>query len=73
MVWLRERISTIEKNFKPKEDYAKFIEARKFEELKKVEKELRESLTHCNNCGTRIQSKEQVVCEECGLKLMDRL
>jgi len=71
MVWLNDMIASLEKEFQPKDDYAKYIEAKKAEERKKAEKKVRELLTHCRNCGARIQSKEQEFCEKCGVNLIE--
>ncbi|MFW9824292.1 MAG: hypothetical protein ACFFE4_15220 [Candidatus Thorarchaeota archaeon] len=70
MVWLKDKIAALEKIVQPKEDYAKFIEFKKFQEMKEAKEKLRERLTHCKNCGARIKSKEQLLCEECGEELM---
>ena len=63
LVWLRETINSIEKEFKPKGDYAKYLEIKK-------QNELREKLTHCKNCGEPIRSIEQDFCEKCGFQFV---
>ena len=70
MVWLKDTITSLEKRIQPKEDYAKFLEAKKAQEIKEAMNQLRERLTHCKNCGARIQSREQTLCEVCGENLM---
>ncbi|GAI10783.1 unnamed protein product, partial [marine sediment metagenome] len=73
MVWLKDTITSLEKKNLPKGEYAKFIEAKKTQEIREAMKKLRESLTHCKNCGARIQSKEQLLCEECGENLIESI
>jgi len=73
MVWLKDIITKIEKSTQPKEDYTKFTEAKKTQEIEEAMKKLRQSLTHCRNCGARIQSEEQLLCEECGLNLIESI
>jgi hypothetical protein len=69
MIWLKETIESIEREMKPKEDYAKYIESRQKQEFLKT----RKKLTHCKNCGERIRSKEQEYCEKCGINLNENL
>jgi len=69
-VWLKDMITSLEKKILPKEDYAKFIEAKKTQEIREAMGKLPERLTHCKNCGARIKSKEQLLCEECGINLL---
>jgi len=71
LVWLKDTITSIEKKNLPKGEYSKFIEAKKAQEIREAMKKLRNKLTHCKNCGARIQSKEQLLCEECGENLME--
>ncbi|MHA2282439.1 MAG: hypothetical protein ACXAC5_16470 [Promethearchaeota archaeon] len=73
LVWLKDQINSLEKRIQPKEDYAKFIETKKAQEIKEAMEKLRERLTHCKNCGARVQSKEQLLCEECGMTLMESI
>lgn len=73
MIWLKDTITSLEKRFQPKENYAKFVVAKKTHEIKEALKKLREKLTHCKNCGARIQSIEQILCEECGKNLMESI
>jgi len=73
MVWLKDTITSLEKKIQPKEDYAKFIEIKKSQEIREAKEKLREKLTHCKNCGARIQSKEQLLCEECGKNLIESI
>ncbi len=73
MVWLKDTITSLEKKIQPKGEYAKFIEAKKAQEVREAMKKLRERLTHCKNCGARIQSKEQLLCEECGENLIESI
>ncbi len=73
MVWLKDMITSLEKRIQPTEDYVKFIEAKKAQEIREAMKKLRERLTHCKNCGARIQSKEQLLCEECGKNLIESI
>ncbi|MFX1456828.1 MAG: hypothetical protein ACFFDB_15750 [Promethearchaeota archaeon] len=73
MVWLKDQIVALEKILQPKEDYAKFVEVKKAQEIKEAIAKLRERLTHCKNCGALIKSKEQLVCEECGEDLMESI
>jgi len=71
MIWLKDTITSLEKKIQPKEDYAKFIEAKKAQEIRKAMEKLRERLTHCKNCGAQIRSKKQLLCEGCGEILME--
>jgi tRNA(Ile2) C34 agmatinyltransferase TiaS len=71
MVWLKDMITSLKKKIQPTGDYVKFIEAKKAQEIRETMKKLRERLTHCKNCGALIQSKEQLLCEECGKNLME--
>ncbi|MBY8984979.1 MAG: hypothetical protein KGD65_07930 [Candidatus Lokiarchaeota archaeon] len=73
MLWLKDTITSLEKKIQPKEDYAKFIEAKKTRKKMKARDKLRERLTHCKNCGARVKSKEQILCEECGETLIGNL
>ena len=73
IVWLKDTITSLEKKVQPKEDYMKFVEVKKTQEIKEAMKKLRESLTHCKNCGARIQSKVQLLCEECGESLLESI
>jgi len=73
ILWLKETIISIEKEIKPKEDYNKYIELRKAQEIKKAKEKLREALTHCKNCGERIRSKTQDFCEKCGVNLLENI
>ncbi|KKM91538.1 hypothetical protein LCGC14_1227580 [marine sediment metagenome] len=73
LVWLKEKIVSLEKEIKPKEDYNKYIEARKIQEIKNEKIKLREALTHCKNCGERIRSKTQDFCEKCGVNLLENI
>ncbi len=70
MVWLRDTIGFIENEIKPKEDYAKYVEEKKAQELLKTKKKILKKLGHCKNCGERIRSLEQEYCEKCGVKLL---
>jgi len=71
MVWLKDTITTLEKKIQPKEDYAKFVETKKAQEIREAMEKLRERLTHCKNCGAQIRSKKQLLCEGCGEILME--
>ncbi|MFW9998744.1 MAG: hypothetical protein ACFE9Q_05860 [Candidatus Hodarchaeota archaeon] len=71
MIWLKDTIESIEKEIKPKENYAKYVEKREQEELLKKRKKILKKLTHCKNCGERIQSLDQEYCEKCGVKLLE--
>ncbi len=73
LVWLKEKIVSLEKEIKPKADYNKYLEARKAQEIKKAKEKLREALTHCKNCGERIKSKTQDFCEKCGVNLLENI
>ncbi len=73
MVWLKESIARIEKKIQPKEDYTKFIEAKKTQKRREAMKKLRQKLTHCKNCGARIQSEDQLLCEECGVRFIESI
>lgn len=71
MVWLKDTITTLEKKIQPKEDYAKFVEAKKAQEIREAMEKLHKRLTHCKNCGAQIRSKKQLLCEGCGEILME--
>lgn len=73
MVWLKDTITSLEKKIQPIEDYAKFIEVKKLQEAKEAMEKLRLNLTHCKNCGARIPSKDQELCEECGMDIMESI
>ena len=73
ILWLKDTITSLEKKNQPKEDYAKFIETKKTREKIEGRDILRERLTHCKNCGARIKSKEQIICEECGENFIENL
>ncbi len=73
MIWLNNTISSLQKQIHPREDYEKFLEAKKAEEKKKAEKKRREQLTNCKNCGAVIRDKKQEYCEECGDNLMKQI
>ncbi|MFX0037351.1 MAG: hypothetical protein ACFE9I_17150 [Candidatus Hermodarchaeota archaeon] len=73
LVWLNDTITSLKKELFPKEDYEEYVKSRRAKEIKEAKDQLRERLTHCKNCGTRIQSKEQIFCEECGKKLMEEI
>ena len=71
MLWLHDTITSLQEELYPKGDYTEYVKSRKTKEVKKAKKSLREGLIHCKNCGTRIKSKEQKFCEECGVDLSD--
>ena len=71
MVWLKDTITSLEREIQPMEYYSKYIEAKRVQEAKEAIEKLRENLKHCINCGARIKSKEQEFCEECGIDIMD--
>lgn len=73
MVWLKEKIHSLENEFQVKEDYAKFFQAKKEEERRKAELRFRETLTQCRRCGSRVRSKHQIYCEECGVSLLEQI
>lgn len=73
MVWLKDTINNLENEVQPGEDYSTYIEERKAQDEKKVMEKLRETLTHCKNCGAQIKSKDQEFCEECGINIIENL
>ena len=73
MVWLKDTIHSLEKDFEVKEDYAKFLQAKREEEGRITRERLRKSLTHCGRCGARIRSQHQVYCEECGVSFLAQI
>ncbi|MFX1325715.1 MAG: zinc ribbon domain-containing protein [Promethearchaeota archaeon] len=73
MVWLKDTIDTLEKDIQPREDYSKYIEERKAQDEKEAIEKLRETLTHCKNCGAQIRSKEQEFCEKCGINIIETI
>ncbi len=73
LVWLKDKIVSLEKDIKPKEDYMNYIEARRIQAVKNEKIKQREKLTHCKNCGERIKSKIQDFCEKCGVNLLENL
>lgn len=73
MIWLKETINSIEKEVQSNEDYAKYIEAIEAQEIKETIERLRKKLTHCKNCGARIQSEVQEFCEKCGINLLESI
>ena len=70
MIWLKDKIESLENEINPKSDYKKYIEKRKEKELSETRKELVKKLIHCKNCGAKILSTEQEYCEKCGVKLL---
>jgi hypothetical protein len=73
MIWLKDTIESIEGEIKPIEDYEKYREVRKEQELLKTKKKLLKKLSHCRNCGEKIHSSEQEYCEKCGINLLEGL
>ena len=71
MIWLKETISSLEEDIKPREEYENYVESRKEEELSKNKKKLIKELGYCKNCGEKIRSNEQEYCEKCGVKLLE--
>jgi len=73
MVWLKEAIYSLEKEFEVKDDYAKYLRAKKEEEHRKHEERLRKTLTHCKICGAQIKGERQIICEICGHSLLEQI
>ncbi len=73
MLWLGDTITSLKEELHPKEYYTEYLKSKKGVEINKVKNRLRETLTHCKNCGARIKSKEQKFCEECGVNLLEEL
>ncbi len=73
MIWLKETIDSLEREIKPKEDYAQYVEARKEKDFVKTKKNLLKKLSYCKNCGEKIRSIEQEYCEKCGVKLLENI
>lgn len=73
MVWLNNKISSLQKQLHPKEDYEKFLKAKIDEEKKEAEKKRREQLVNCKKCGAKIKDKRQEYCEECGENLWEQI
>ncbi len=73
LIWLKEIITSIEKEIKPREDYTKYKERHKRIEINEAQKKLRKNLIYCKNCGERIRSEEQEFCEKCGMKFLENL
>lgn len=73
MIWLKEIITSIEKEIKPREDFNKYKEIHKRIEIKEAQKKIRKNLIYCKNCGERIRSEEQEFCEKCGMKFLENL
>lgn len=73
MIWLNDAITSLKEQLHPKEDYNEYIKSIKAKEIKQPKDRLRERLTHCKNCGTQIQSKEQTFCEQCGVNLIEEI
>jgi ABC-type ATPase with predicted acetyltransferase domain len=73
MIWLKETIESIEREIKPKEDYAQYVETRKEQQLLKTKKKRLKKLDKCRNCGEKIRSSEQEYCEICGVKLLENI
>ncbi len=73
LIWLKEIITSIEKEIKPREDYSKYKERHKRIEINEAQKKLRKNLIYCKNCGERIRSEEQEFCEKCGMKFLENL
>ncbi len=73
LIWLKEVITSIEKEIKPKEDYNKYKEIQKIKEIKEIQKKLRKKLIYCKNCGEGIKNEEQEFCEKCGINILENL
>ncbi len=73
LIWLKEIITSIDKEIKPREDYSKYKERHKRIEINEAQKKLRKNLIYCKNCGERIRSEEQEFCEKCGMKFLENL
>ena len=73
IIWLKDTITSFEKENKPREDYIKYKETEKIKDIKEAHKKLRKSLIYCKNCGERIESEEQEFCEKCGINVLESL
>lgn len=73
MVWLKDAIQTLEKQFHSNESYIEYLKKKQDEEQKLTEKILRKKLTRCLKCGNLIKSEEQIYCEVCGANILEQL
>ncbi len=73
LIWLKDKIISIEKEIKPREDYSKYKKTQKIKEIEGKKKKLRKSLIYCKNCGERIKNEEQEFCEKCGINILKNL
>ena len=73
ILWLDDTINSLKEELYSKEDYTEYLKSKKSIEINKVRDRLKETLTHCKNCGAQIQSKEQKFCEQCGVNLIEEI
>jgi len=73
LIWLKEVITSLEKETKPREDYNKYKEIQRKKDIEDTKKKIRKKLIYCKNCGERISNEKQEFCEKCGITISENL